>query len=53
MARRRDCHEVAGGFDDLMKMRVAHTGACRYPVAAVAWNLPGVRDVRTFAVTGS
>ncbi len=45
-----ECHEVAGGFDYLLKTRVAHMGAWRDLVAAVAWNLPGVRDVRTYAV---
>ena len=45
-----ECHEVAGGFDYLLKTRVTHMGAYRDLVAAVAWNLPGVRDVRTYAV---
>ena len=45
-----ECHEVAGGFDYLLKTRVAHMGAYRDLVAAVAWSLPGVRDVRTYAV---
>ena len=45
-----ECHEVAGGFDYLLKTRVAHMDAYRDLVAAVAWSLPGVRDVRTFAV---
>jgi Lrp/AsnC family leucine-responsive transcriptional regulator len=45
-----ECHEVAGGFDYLIKTRVAHMGAYRDLVAAVAWSLPGVRDVRTYAV---
>ena len=45
-----ECHEVAGGFDYLLKTRVAHMGAYRDLVATVAWNLPGVRDVRTYAV---
>ena len=45
-----ECHEVAGGFDYLLKTRVADMGAFRDLVAAVAWNLPGVRDVRTYAV---
>ena len=45
-----ECHEVAGGFDFLLKTRVAHMGAYRDLVAAVAWSLPGVRDVRTYAV---
>ena len=41
---------MAGGFDYLLKTRVADMGAFRDLVAAVAWNLPGVRDVRTYAV---
>ena len=45
-----ECHEVAGGFDYLLKTRVPHMAAFRDLVAAVAWNLPGVRDVRTYAV---
>jgi Lrp/AsnC family leucine-responsive transcriptional regulator len=45
-----ECHEVAGGFDYLLKTRVADMGAFRDLVAAVAWSLPGVRDVRTYAV---
>ncbi len=45
-----ECHEVAGGFDYLLKTRVAHMAAFRDLVAAVACNLPGVRDVRTYAV---
>jgi len=45
-----ECHMVAGGFDYLLKTRVAHMGAYRDLVAAVAWSLPGVRDVRTYAV---
>jgi Lrp/AsnC family leucine-responsive transcriptional regulator len=45
-----ECHEVAGAFDYLLKTRVAHMGAYRDLVAAVSWNLPGVRDVRTYAV---
>ena len=45
-----ECHEVAGGFDFLLKTRVADMGAFRALVAAVAWSLPGVRDVRTYAV---
>ena len=45
-----ECHEGAGGFDYLLKTRVADMGAFRDLVAAVAWSLPGVRDVRTYAV---
>jgi len=45
-----ECHEVAGGFDYLLKTRVSDMGAYRDLVAAVAWTLPGVRDVRTYAV---
>ena len=45
-----ECHEVCGAFDYLLKTRVAHMEAYRDLVAAVAWSLPGVRDVRTYAV---
>jgi Lrp/AsnC family leucine-responsive transcriptional regulator len=53
-----ECHMVAGGFDYLLKTRVAHMGAYRDLVAAVyrafagtvLWQLPGVRETRTYAV---
>jgi Lrp/AsnC family leucine-responsive transcriptional regulator len=45
-----ECHEVAGGFDYLIKTRVANLAAYRDLVASVVWTLPGVREVRTFPV---
>ena len=43
-----ECHEVAGSFDYLVKVRVADMEAYRRVVAEVVWALPGVRQVRTY-----
>jgi Lrp/AsnC family leucine-responsive transcriptional regulator len=45
-----ECHVVAGGFDYLVKTRVADMDA--YPAFAgtVLWQLRGVRETRTYAV---
>ena len=45
-----ECHEVQGPFDYLLKTRVPDMGALREFVASVVWSLPGVREVRTYAV---
>jgi Lrp/AsnC family transcriptional regulator, leucine-responsive regulatory protein len=45
-----ECHLVAGGFDYLLKIRVAHMGAYREFLASAIWALPGVRETRTYAV---
>jgi len=45
-----ECHLVAGGFDYLLKTRVADMAAYREFVGAVIWTLPGVRETRTYAV---
>jgi Lrp/AsnC family transcriptional regulator, leucine-responsive regulatory protein len=45
-----ECHLVAGGFDYLVKTRVADMGAYREFVGSVIWTLPGVRETRTYAV---
>jgi len=45
-----ECHLVAGGFDYLMKTRVADMPAYRQFVGSVIWTLPGVRETRTHAV---
>ncbi|TMH13866.1 MAG: AsnC family transcriptional regulator [Betaproteobacteria bacterium] len=45
-----ECHQVAGGFDYLIKSRARDMHAYREFVASVLWNLPGVRDVRAYAV---
>jgi Lrp/AsnC family leucine-responsive transcriptional regulator len=45
-----ECHMVAGGFDYLVKTRVADMAAYRAFLADVLLSLPGVRETHTFAV---
>ncbi len=45
-----ECHMVAGGFDYLLKTRQADMNAYREFAGAVLWQLPGVRETRTYAV---
>jgi Lrp/AsnC family leucine-responsive transcriptional regulator len=45
-----ECHMVAGGFDYLLKTRMADMGAYREFAGTVLWQLPGVRETRTYAV---
>jgi Lrp/AsnC family leucine-responsive transcriptional regulator len=45
-----ECHMVAGGFDYLVKTRVADMGAYRRFLGEVLHTLPGVRETRTYAV---
>ena len=45
-----ECLLVAGGFDYLLKTRVADMAAHREFVGSVIWTLPGVRETRTYAV---
>jgi Lrp/AsnC family leucine-responsive transcriptional regulator len=45
-----ECHMVAGGFDYLLKTRVADMRAYRDFAGSVLWQLPGVRETRTYAV---
>ena len=45
-----EAHLVAGGFDYLIKTRVANMQAYRELVGSVIWALPGVRETRTYAV---
>ncbi|MBP6902474.1 MAG: Lrp/AsnC ligand binding domain-containing protein [Burkholderiaceae bacterium] len=45
-----ECHLVAGGFDYLLKTRVADMGHYREFIGSVIWTLPGVRETRTYAV---
>jgi Lrp/AsnC family leucine-responsive transcriptional regulator len=45
-----ECHMVAGGFDYLLKTRVADMAAYREFAGTVLWQLPGVRETRTYAV---
>ncbi len=45
-----ECHLVAGGFDYLLKLRVQDMNAYREFAGRVLWQLPGVRETRTYAV---
>ena len=45
-----ECHMVAGGFDYLLKTRMAGMQAYRDFAGSVLWQLPGVRETRTYAV---
>lgn len=46
----QECHMVAGGFDYLLKLRAADMNAYRLFAGSVLWQLPGVRETRTYAV---
>jgi Lrp/AsnC family transcriptional regulator, leucine-responsive regulatory protein len=45
-----ECHMVAGGFDYLLKTRMADMEAYRAFAGSVLWALPGVRETRTYVV---
>ena len=45
-----ECHMVAGGFDYLVKTRVADMTAYRRFLGETLLSLPGVRETRTYAV---
>ena len=45
-----ECHLVAGGFDYLLKTRVADMAAYRHFIGGGIWSLPGVRETRTYVV---
>lgn len=45
-----ECHLVAGGFDYLLKIRTADMNSYRTFSGDVLWQLPGVRETRTYAV---
>lgn len=45
-----ECHMVAGGFDYLLKTRSADMNTYRDFAGRVLWQLPGVRETRTYAV---
>jgi Lrp/AsnC family leucine-responsive transcriptional regulator len=46
----QECHLVAGGFDYLIKVRVADMAAYRTLMGASIWTLKGVRETHTYAV---
>ena len=45
-----ECHMVAGGFDYLVKTRVADMSAYRRFLGETLLALPGVKETRTYAV---
>jgi Lrp/AsnC family leucine-responsive transcriptional regulator len=45
-----ECHMVAGGFDYLIKARVADMAAYRRFLGETLTTLPGVRETHTYAV---
>ena len=45
-----ECHMVAGGFDYLLKTRVADMAAYRGFLGEVVAQFPGVRETRTYVV---
>jgi len=45
-----ECHMVAGGFDYLLKTRSSDMSDYRNFAGTVLWQLPGVRETRTYAV---
>ena len=45
-----ECHLVAGGFDYLIKARFADMDAYRRFAGQVLWQLPGVRETRSYTV---
>ena len=45
-----ECHMVAGGFDYLLKTRVTDMEAYRAFAGDVLWQMPGVRETRTYVV---
>ncbi len=46
----QECHMVAGGFDYLLKVRVADMAAYRAFMGHTLWGWPGVRETHTYAV---
>ena len=45
-----ECHMVAGGFDYLLKTRLADMNTYRRFLGEVLLSFPGVRETRTYAV---
>ena len=45
-----ECHMVAGGFDYLIKVRVADMAAYRAFLSDALLTLPGIRETHTYAV---
>jgi Lrp/AsnC family transcriptional regulator, leucine-responsive regulatory protein len=45
-----ECHLIAGGFDYLVKARVADMAAYRHFLSGLLTSVPGVRETRTYTV---
>lgn len=45
-----ECHEVTGNYDYLLKLRVPDMRRHSELMEAIVWPLPGVNEVRTYAV---
>jgi Lrp/AsnC family transcriptional regulator, leucine-responsive regulatory protein len=45
-----ECHLIAGGFDYLVKARVADMAAYRQFLSGLLTSVPGVRETRTYTV---
>ncbi|HZI82478.1 MAG TPA: Lrp/AsnC ligand binding domain-containing protein [Casimicrobiaceae bacterium] len=50
IAQVQECHMVAGGFDYLVKVRVADMAAYRAFLGEVLSKVPGIRETHTYAV---
>ncbi len=46
----QECHMVAGGFDYLLKVRVADMSAYRVFLGEVLSRVPGIRETHSYAV---
>jgi Lrp/AsnC family transcriptional regulator, leucine-responsive regulatory protein len=46
----QECHMVAGGFDYLLKVRVADMAAYRVFLGEVLSRVPGIRETHSYAV---
>jgi Lrp/AsnC family leucine-responsive transcriptional regulator len=44
------CHMISGGFDFLVKIRCANMEAFRHISGQVLWQLPGVKETRSYPV---
>jgi len=50
VAQVQECHMVAGGFDYLLKVRVADMAAYRAFLGEVLSRVPGIRETHSYAV---
>jgi Lrp/AsnC family leucine-responsive transcriptional regulator len=50
IAQVQECHMVAGGFDYLLKVRVADMSAYRAFLGEVLSGVPGIRETHSYAV---